>query len=76
MQIGANFQEPSMIVMEMRLRRLEEQVATLTTVIGILAHSLEGSPLAAPGERSVTEAARQAQNLLLLVEPRAPAAGP
>ena len=26
MQIGANFQEPSMIVMEMRLRRLEEQV--------------------------------------------------
>jgi hypothetical protein len=70
-QIGAHFQEPSMTIMEMRLRRLEDQVATLTTAIGVLAHSLEGGPPAEPDERqALAEAARQAHDLLLLVEPR------
>jgi hypothetical protein len=71
-QIGAHFQEPSMIIMEMRLRRLEDQVATLATAVKVLAHSLEDGPLAGPAERPVREAARQAHDLLLLVEPRAP----
>jgi hypothetical protein len=75
-QIGGHFQEPSMIVMEMRLRRLEDQVATLTTAIRVLAHSLEDGPLAEPGKRQVAEAARQAHDLLLLVKPRAPAVQP
>jgi hypothetical protein len=73
-QIGAHFQEPSMAIMEMRLRRLEDQVATLTTAIRVLAHSLEDSPAAEPGERQVAEAARQAHDLSLLVQPRKPAA--
>jgi hypothetical protein len=74
-QIGAHFQEPSLTIMEMRLRRLEDQVAILTSAIRILAHSLEDGPLAQPGDRPVADAARQAHDLSLLVEPRASAVG-
>jgi hypothetical protein len=67
-QIGGHFQEPSMIILEMRLRRLEEQVSTLAMAVRALAHALEDGPLAEPGERPVGEAARQAHDLSLLVE--------
>lgn len=64
-QIGPHFQEPSMIVLEERVHRLESTVATLADALRVLARGLEDGPLTEPGNKQVTEAARQAHELLL-----------
>ena len=51
-------------VLEERLRRLEDRVATLTEAVRVLAHGLEDLPSAEPAGNRPAEAARRAHDLL------------
>jgi hypothetical protein len=64
-QISFGFGGPSPAVLDQRIRELEIRVATLSEAVRLLAHALEGSPLAEPGEPPVTQAARQAYELMI-----------
>ncbi|MGH3390468.1 MAG: hypothetical protein ACRDOO_16500 [Actinomadura sp.] len=64
-QISFGFGGPSPAVLDQRIRELEIRVATLSEAVRLLAHALEGSPLAEPGEPPVTQAARQAHELMI-----------
>ncbi len=68
-QIGAHFQEPSMIVLEERVHHLENTAAALAGAVRILASALHDGAAGEPGS-AVAEAARQANDLLLAVAPR------
>lgn len=57
-QIGATFQEPSLIVLEERLRVLETRVAALTEAVRVLARGLAERSLAEPGDRKAGRAGR------------------
>ena len=64
-QISFGFGGPSPAVLDQRIRELEIRVATLSEAVRLLAHALEGSPLAEPGEPPVSQAARQAHVLMI-----------
>jgi hypothetical protein len=51
-----------------RLRRLEARVDALAEAVEVLAHGLEGSPVARPINDPAGEAARRAHELLLLAK--------
>ena len=51
------------------MRQLEAQVEALAEAVEVLAHGLEGGPMAEPGATSPEEAARRAHELLLLAKP-------
>ena len=59
-----------------RVHRLEDQLATLTEAVEVLARGLESNPLAEPPDRHIEEAARRAHELLLLAKSAAPGARP
>ena len=74
-QIGKHYQEPSIAALEERLRMLEDRVTALADVVRVLAHGLEDLPAAGSRQRpAAAAAARQAYDLLLVAEPRAPGA--
>ena len=56
--------------LERRVSRLETRTEAVTEAIRRLAHGLEKSPLAEPGENAVGEAARRAYDLLLVTDPQ------
>lgn len=55
--------------LEGRVSRLETRTEAVAEAIRLLAHELEKSPLAEPGENAVAEAARRAYELLLVTDP-------
>jgi hypothetical protein len=57
--------QPTIAMVESRLERLERKVDVLTEALRVLAHGVEGGPLAEPGGRTGPRAARQAYELLL-----------
>src|SRR5208282_133032 len=60
------------MTVEARVRRLEVQVERLTEAIEVLAHGLEGGPMAEPRNHHTEEAARRAHELLLLAKSAPP----
>ena len=50
------------------LRRLEARVDALAEAVEVLARGLEGTPMAEPGNSTLTESARRAHELLLLAK--------
>lgn len=72
-QIGPQYQEPSRPALEERVHQLETKVAALAEAVNVLARGLADGPLAEPGERNVTDAARKAHELLLAAKAAAPA---
>lgn len=64
-QIGPHFQQPSMVALEERVLRLENVVTLVAEAVRVLARGLEAGPMAEPDARTVTQAARQAHDLLL-----------
>lgn len=50
---------------EDRIRVLEARVTVLEEAVRVLSHGLEDLPAAEPGRRQVSDAARQAHDLLL-----------
>lgn len=64
-QLAPNYQQPSMIALEERIRSLEAEVAALTAALGVLSRALADGPLAEPGQGDVAAAARQAHDILL-----------
>lgn len=74
-QIGHSGQQASVLALEERVRVLENRVTALSEVIRVLAHGLEGLPIAEPGQRPAAEAARRAYDLLLIAEPRVRGSG-
>lgn len=71
-QSGQRNPEPPVAALAERVDALEERLTALTDAVGTLAHGLQDAPLAEPGGRSATEAARRAYELLLMAEPRSP----
>src|SRR6202012_813023 len=57
--------QPTMAMVESMLERLERKVDVLIDALRVLAHGVEGGPLAEWGVQSVPRAARQAYELLL-----------
>ena len=53
---------------ERRVRLLEARIDTLAEAVEVLARGLEGSPMAEPGDSTLTESARRAHELLLLAK--------
>lgn len=66
-QIAGRYQEPPITALEERLHSVEARVEILTEALRALAHGLDDSPLAGPGERAVAAAARQAHDMLLTI---------
>jgi hypothetical protein len=50
------------------LRRLEARVDALAEAVEVLTRGLEGTPMAEPGNSTLTESARRAHELLLLAK--------
>ena len=57
--------QPTTAAIEGRLERLERTVDVLSEALRVLAHGVEGEPLAEPGAHPAPKAARQAYDLLL-----------
>lgn len=62
--------ESALTDLEKRVSRLETRTEAVAEAIRLLAHGLEEGPLAEPGEKTVTEAARRAHELVLVTDPR------
>lgn len=71
-QTGQRDPELPVAALEERVRVLEDRLTAVAEAVGVLAHGLEDLPMAEPGRRPTTEAARQAYELLLIAEPRLP----
>ena len=69
-QTGRGDPELPAASLEERVHRLEERLIAVADAVRVLAHGLEDVPVAEPGRRPTTEAARRAYELLLIAEPR------
>ena len=65
----AESESAAIAAVERRVRQLEAQVEALAEAVEVLAHGLEGGPMAEPGATGPEEAARRAHELLLLAKP-------
>ena len=69
-QTGRRDPELPAASLEERVHKLEERLTAVADAVRVLAHGLEDLPVAEPGRRPTTEAARRAYELLLIAEPR------
>lgn len=69
MHRGRHHREPR-ATLEGRVLALEDRVTALDEALRVLAHGLEDLPAAEPGGRRAAEAARQADDLLLVAGER------
>jgi len=67
-QIGPHFQEPSLVVLQDRIHRLEKTVAALSDAVRVLASGLADGLLAEQGSNQAAEAASRARDLLLALQ--------
>lgn len=74
-QIGGRYQEPSVIALEDRVRVLENRVTALAEVVRVLIDGLGERPAVESGQRPAAQAARHADDLLLIAEQRARGSG-
>jgi len=75
-QSGQRDPESPVAALAERVHAMEERLTAVTGAVRTLAHGLQDAPIAEPGGRPTTEAARRAYELLLMAEPRSPDAQP